>query len=296
MRGTGVRLTAVCLAVVLCLAGCTVPRDMPTAESTAAGFIATVDEVPPFADVPFVEIAGNVPRFTEEQLVTRSYEWYAPLDTLGRCGEVMACVGQDIMPTEERGSIGQVKPSGWHTVKYDQVDGKYLYNRCHLIGYQLTGENDNVCNLITGTRYMNTEGMLPFENEIAAYVKDTGYHVLYRVTPIFDGNNLVARGVELEAQSVEDDGSGIRFHVYVYNNQPEITIDYATGDSYVTATGGTTATEAAREYVLNTNSMKIHLPSCRYAQDIKEENRAVVHLEREKLISYGYTPCAVCAA
>lgn len=192
----------------------------------------SLEEIPAFdGETAYVAINDNVPDFDESELVTKSYEEYAPLDSLGRCGVAMACVGRDIMPTEERGSIGQVKPSGWQTVKYDIVDGKYLYNRCHLIGYQLTGENANKENLITGTRFLNVEGMLPFEDMIADYVKETGNHVIYRVTPIFEGDNLVASGVQMEAISVEDDGEGICFHVYAYNAQPGVTIDYATGKS-----------------------------------------------------------------
>ena len=153
------------------------------------------------------------------------------MDKLGRCGVAFANIGTDTMPTEERGKIGQIKPSGWHTVKYDCVDGKYLYNRCHLIGYQLTAENANEKNLITGTIYMNVEGMLPFENKVANYIKETGNHVLYRVTPIFKENNLLANGVQIEAESVEDKGKGILFNVYVYNSQPKIEINYSTGES-----------------------------------------------------------------
>lgn len=185
--------------------------------------------IPEFSDAPYVEVNGNVPYFTKDDMTTDSYETYSPLDALGRCGVVMACIGQDLMPTEERGNIGQVKPSGWQTVKYDFVNGKYLYNRCHLIGFQLTGENANTSNLITGTRYMNVEGMLPFENMVADYIKETNNHVLYRVTPVFQDNELVARGVLIEAKSVEDDGDGILFCVYVYNNQPGVEIDYLTG-------------------------------------------------------------------
>ena len=191
----------------------------------------SVQDIPAFADEPYVVINDNKPEFSKEDYTTESYEYYSELDSLGRCGYAMACIGRDLMPTEERGSLGQRKPSGWQTVNYDFVDGKYLYNRCHLIGFQLSGENANEKNLITGTRYMNTEGMLPFENMIADYVKETGNHVLYRVTPIFDGDNLVARGVQMEAWSVEDDGEGICFNVYCYNNQPGIVIDYATGKS-----------------------------------------------------------------
>ena len=188
-------------------------------------------DIPAYAGEPYVTINDNEPQFLETDLATSSYEYYSDLDDLDRCGVVYACIGTDLMPTEERGNIGAVKPSGWHTVKYDIVDGKYLYNRCHLIGYQLSGENANINNLITGTRYLNVEGMLPFENMVADYVKETGNHVLYRVTPVFEGNNLVASGVQIEAQSVEDQGEGILFNVYCYNVQPGVTIDYATGDS-----------------------------------------------------------------
>lgn len=191
----------------------------------------SLEDIPEYSGEPYVVINGNEPFFTGEDMTSTSYEKYSELDEDGKCGVAEANIGKDLMPTEERKSIGQVKPSGWHTVKYDIVDGKYLYNRCHLIGFQLTGENANKKNLITGTRYLNTEGMLPFENMVADYIKETGNHVLYRVTPIFEGNNLVASGVLMEAKSVEDDGEGICFNVYVYNVQPGIVIDYKTGES-----------------------------------------------------------------
>lgn len=191
-----------------------------------------LDDIPEFDESkPYVVINNNLPNFKDEDLNTKSFEKYSELDELGRCEVVFANIGIDTMPTEERESIGQIKPTGWHTVKYDSVDGKYLYNRCHLIGYQLTAENANEKNLITGTRYMNVEGMLPFENKVANYIEETGNHVLYRVTPIFKGNNLLASGVQIEAKSVEDKGEGILFNVYVYNNQPGIKIDYLTGKS-----------------------------------------------------------------
>lgn len=181
---------------------------------------------------PYVELNDNVPNFTtREKNNTKAFENYHRLDALGRCGTAYANICKELMPTEKRGAIGMVKPSGWNTVKYDVVDGKYLYNRCHLIGFQLAGENANKKNLITGTRYLNVDGMLPFEDEVADYVKDTNHHVLYRVTPVFKGDNLVAEGVEMEAYSVEDKGKGICFHVFVYNVQPGVTIDYATGES-----------------------------------------------------------------
>lgn len=231
------------------------------------------DNIPPYEGSAYIEINGNVPSFTEEELVTESYEYYSELDELGRCGTCTASIGTDIMPTEEYGSIGSVKPTGWHTIKYAGiVDGNYLYNRCHLIGFQLTGENANVKNLITGTRYLNIEGMLPFENRVAAYVKETGNHVMYRVTPVFEGDNLLASGVRLEGKSVEDDGKGISFHVYCYNVQPGITIDYATGDSMPAETvepqpgedgenfqDGANTQTAEYPYVVNGKNGKIHV-------------------------------------
>lgn len=191
-----------------------------------------INDIPAYSGDAYIEINGNVPFFTDDELSAESFEYYAELDSLGRCGACVASVGRDIMPTEERGEIGSVKPTGWHTVKYSGIiDGNYLYNRCHLIGYQLAGENANDQNLITGTRYLNMEGMLPFEDMVADFVKETGYHVMYRVTPVFDGNNLVADGVLIEAESVEDGGQGVSFNVFCYNVQPGIIIDYATGDS-----------------------------------------------------------------
>ena len=191
----------------------------------------SVDQIPAYSGEPFVILANNVPAFQEKDYVTESYEFYDDLDAMNRCTYTMACIGPDLMPTEDRGDIGMIRPTGWVTAKFDFVDGKYLYNRCHLIGFQLTGENANERNLITGTRYMNVDGMLPFENMVADYIKETGNHVLYRVVPIFEGENLVASGVTMEAWSVEDDGEGICFHVYVYNVQPGVEIDYLTGKS-----------------------------------------------------------------
>ncbi len=202
-----------------------------SSKETDRGDGLSLDQIPEYAGEPYVVLNDNEPDFADEDLTTSSYEFYSELDALGRCGVAYACVGVDLMPSEERGEIGPVKPSGWHTVKYDVVDGKYLYNRCHLIAYQLSGENANEKNLITGTRYMNVEGMLPFENMVADYVKETGNHVMYRVFPVFAGDNLVASGVEMEAESVEDGGKGICFHVYCYNVQPGVVIDYATGES-----------------------------------------------------------------
>lgn len=257
----------------------------------------SIDDLPAFSDKPYVVVNNNIPEFQEDEITGNTYECYSELDALNRCGYAIACIGIDGMPTEERGSIGQVKPSGWQTVKYDVVDGKYLYNRCHLIGYQLTGENANECNLITGTRYLNVEGMLPFENMVADYVKETGKHVMYRVTPVFSGNELVARGVQIEALSVEDDGAGISFNIYAYNNQPGVTIDYATGDS--TLMEEDNAENAPQNsdgitYILNLNSKRFHLPSCGQGINITEENKERYNGNRSSLIDDGYVPAGCC--
>lgn len=260
-----------------------------------------IENIPPFHGEPYVVVNDNAPNFTAEDITTVSYETYSELDSLGRCGVTMACIGTDLMPTEERGSIGSVKPTGWHTVKYDNVDGKYLYNRCHLIGFQLTGENANTQNLITGTRYMNVQGMLPFENMVADYVKETNNHVLYRVTPVFEGNNLLATGVLMEAYSVEDNGEGICFYVFCYNAQPDIAIDYATGESeycediYDYSFDSETSSELNDiTYILNTSTKKFHNPNCSSAKDMKEENREASSKSRDELIADGYSPCGSC--
>lgn len=261
-------------------------------------------------------INGNKPDFDDSEITTEIFETYSPLDSLGRCGVAYANICIDIMPTEERGEIGMIKPSGWHTVKYDCVDGKYLYNRCHLIGYQLAGENANELNLITGTRYLNVQGMLPFEDQVANYVEKTDNHVLYRVTPVFQGNNLVADGVEMEAFSVEDHGEGVQFHVFVYNIQPGVGIDYATGESWLSEESGGnengasvsksdeikySATEEDNRllgkdntYILNTNTHKFHMPSCSSVDDIKEKNKQKFQGSREEVITQGYDPCKRC--
>lgn len=259
--------------------------------------------IPAYEGKAYVAVNDNVPFFTEDELSSSSFETYGDLDALGRCTTCVASVGQDLMPTEERGSIGAVKPTGWHTVKYDFVDGKYLYNRCHLIGYQLTGENVNEKNLITGTRYLNIEGMLPFENMVADYVKETKQHVMYRVTPVFEGDNLLASGVLMEGKSVEDNGEGILFCVFAYNVQPGVTIDYATGES-TTDTNTPQPSESvgeqqpaqsdAQTYILNTNTHKFHKPGCYSVEKIKPENYAEFTGTREEAIAYGYDPCKNC--
>ncbi len=215
----------------------TVPESSSVGNSSvsnnSAGSIVELSALPEYTSEPYVEINRNVPFFTESDYTTESFERYSELDGLGRCGVAYANVSAKTMPDAPRGAIGSVKPSGWHLVKYDCIQDLYLYNRCHLIGYQLTGENANEKNLITGTRYFNVTGMLPFENQVASYVKATGNHVLYRVTPVFEGNDLVARGVLMEASSVEDYGKSLSFNVFVYNVQPQIVIDYATGESHL---------------------------------------------------------------
>lgn len=288
----------------------------PTEITTASSF--SLSDVPAYSGKAYISVNGNVPYFTAAELTTTSFETYSDLDTLGRCGVTYACIGQDLMPTKERGSIGMVKPTGWHTVRYDDlVDGKYLYNRCHLIGYQLTGENANTKNLITGTRYLNIEGMLPFENMVADYIQETDNHVLYRVTPIFEGNNLLATGVLMEGYSVEDKGAGVSYCVFAYNVQPGIEIDYDTGESKladsaqqeeqktatVTPTPSpepekqepATGSEASQaDYILNTNTKKFHYPTCSSVNDMKEKNKQEFFGTRDEAISNGYFPCGRC--
>ena len=279
------------LLVCLLLSGCEVYQQ-PHSASMSGIYL---DSIPAYSGEPYVALNNNEPTFLEGELTTESYEFYSDLDSLGRCGTALACVGVDLMPTEERGSIGQVKPTGWQTVKYDCVDGKYLYNRCHLIGYQLSGENANKQNLITGTRYLNVDGMLPFENMVADYVKETENHVLYRVMPVFEGDNLVASGVVMEAKSVEDNGEGVSYNVYVYNVQPGVEINYATGLSWLEGTSPETSSgELEITYILNVNSKKFHLPTCSGANNMKAENREESTLSREELVSQGYEPCGTC--
>ena len=288
----------------------------------------TVDDVPAYSGEPYVEVNDNQPEFTEEELTTVSYEDYSELDELGRCQLAEACIGQDLMPTEARESISSVKPTGWKNKSYDTVDGGYVYNRCHLIGFQLTGENANEENLITGTRYMNVEGMLPFEDEVAAYIKETDNHVMYRVTPVFEGDNLLAAGVLMEGKSVEDNGEGVLFCIFAYNVQPGVSIDYATGESSADGTivNDTSAQEETKQststsvqqeetqqpadtsitqqetsqseemqtYVLNTNTHKFHKPGCYSVEKIKPENYAEFTGTREEAIAYGYDPCKNC--
>ncbi|MBQ7354655.1 MAG: DNA/RNA non-specific endonuclease [Clostridia bacterium] len=309
--------TVLVLLLTLCvlLSGCAQApsgsdRDEPDGTSkqsetqlTVSGF-ASIEGIPDYSGKAYVVLNNNQPTFTKEEIKTTSYEFYSELDSLGRCGVTHACVGEDIMPTEDRESISSVKPSGWVNNKYDSdlVDGGYLYNRCHLIGFQLTGENANKQNLITGTRYLNIEGMLPFENMIADYVKETGNHVMFRVTPKYAGNNLLASGVQMEAWSVEDDGEGVCFNVFAYNVQPGIAINYATGENWLsgetpaetTDTQASTTGNETKDYILNTKTKKFHLPTCSSAAQTAETNKQSYTGTRQSLIDDGYAPCGTC--
>lgn len=299
----------------------------PTQEATKV----SVSSIPAYSGSPYIEINGNVPEFSDyEKGAPYGREYYGELDHLGRCTSTFAVVGRDTMPTEERGSIGMIKPTGWHTIKYNNVEGKYLYNRCYLIGYQLTAENANTSNLITGTRYLNTKGMLPFEDRVADYVKSTGNHVWFKAVPIFDGNNLLASGVHMMAESIEDWGRGVSYNVYCYNAQPGIIIDYATGESWAqdpannfddssTSNSGqsnnggasagsnaapvqtqpapsapSTPSENASHYVLNTSTKKIHIAGCSAEKQIKPENRSEVDSTILSLEAQGYSCCKKC--
>ncbi len=306
-------------------------NEKDTTVKSVGNYKVSLNSIPAFSGKAYVSVNGNIPGLTSANRTGKYFENYSPLDSMGRCGVVVACLGKETMPTGERGEIGMVKPTGWHTVKYACVDGKYLYNRCHLIGFQLSGENANERNLITGTRYMNVQGMLPFENMVADYIKETNNHVLYRVTPIFIGSERVARGVQIEAYSVEDDGEGICFNVYCYNNQPGVKIDYATGESMLddsavapqttkkqTQTQGTqkpvtttkkqqattqnettkpqtqSGNKAESTYILNTNSQKIHYHSCRHVSKMNEGNKEEYTGDINDLYNMGYTTCGSC--
>ncbi len=283
--------------------------------------IITLNTLPDYSGNAYVEINGSIPYFTEDEITTDAFETYSELDEYGRCGVAFANICQELMPTEPRGEIGSIRPTGWHTVKYDGIDGNYLYNRCHLIAYALASENANEENLITGTRYLNVEGMLPFENSVASYVDETDNHVLYRVTPVFEADNLVASGVLMEAMSVEDDGEGILFCVYCYNVQPGIEIDYATGESWVAedsseVKGNSDETEESQEdsvsgfesdetvetlensdvhtYILNTNTKKFHYPDCSAVDRMSEKNKQEYTGTRDEVIAQGYDSCGLC--
>lgn len=272
--------------------------------------------VPEYSGIAYADINDDVPFFTEDELIANVFHEYWELDELGRCTGAYACIGPEILPKEDRGDISEVRPTGWHSVHYDSVDGGSLYNRCHLIGYQLTGQNAEERNLITGTRYLNTEGMLPFENSVRMYVEGTGNHVLYRVRPYYRGNDLLARGVLMEAQSIED--PLVQFCVFCYNIQPGIEIDYATGESAQAekipdsqdtdvmpieaspvdneVSQDDSAIRGTREitYILNTNTRKFHYPYCSSVDDMKEKNKQETTQSREEILESGYQPCKRC--
>ena len=271
--------------------------------------IISLDDIPAYSDSAYVKINGNKPYFTEDEITDVGFEKYSPLDYLGRCGVAFASVGPETMPTEDRESISGVRPSGWdyqgksNNNKYDFVDGKYIYNRCHLIGYLLTGENDNEKNLITGTRYLNIEGMYDFENYVQDFILETGYHVMYRVTPIYDGNDLIASGVLMEALSVEDGGAGISFCIYAYNVQPGVEINYLTGENYLAGEAPSDGDNGAEggdtgeiSFVLNISSGKYHKPDCSGVKTMSEKNRLDFYGSIDDLLTEypTYKPCGTC--
>ncbi len=280
------------ISLLFSLCSCfTTPKSPVTIpEITQSAF--SYEDIPSYSSSPYVEVNGNIPFFTKDDITTVSFESYSQLDMLGRCGAAYACLGQDLMPTEDRGNISGIKPSGWQISKYDFIDGQYLYNRCHLIAFCLAGENANEKNLITGTRYMNATGMLPFENMVADYIDETNNHVMYRVTPIFVGVEPIARGVLMEAYSCEDSGEGICFCVFMYNVQPRVNIDYATGNNKLSDLNADSEKEA--DYVLNTNTKKYHLPTCQSVADMNPKNKENFNGDKKTLSDMGYEPCGSC--
>ena len=302
-------LVTLTLIAILASYGCVTPNSR--SESTDFAY-----DIPQYSDKPSAEVNGNVPFFTESDVDRGPFEEFSKLDSLGRCGAAFARLGPETLAEGDRGSIGMIKPSGWQISKYDWIDGEYLFNRCHLIAYSLSGQTDNELNLITGTRSMNVLGMLPYESMTHAYIASTGNHVLYRVTPVFEGDNLVASGVLMEAQSVEDAGVGIQFCVWCYNVEPGVTIDYATGDNHaddssinsLEARGPSRESPSAialspdaerdehevRLYVLNTNTKRFHLPECPSVSDIKDKNKKEYKGSRDEIIGMGYKPCGAC--
>lgn len=314
--GVWLLLLALCLSLSSCLSfavpGQNVQNPPPTVTDPAETDPAETDpsspdfiliDLPTYVGSAYAVLNNNIPVFSPEELTTEGYEFYSPLDSLGRCGTVIASVGRETMPAEDedRGNISSVKPTGWVQASYDSMGGQPLYNRAHLIGWQLTAENANERNLVTGTRYLNVQGMLPFEDMVADYVKETGNHVAYRVTPIFEGKNLVCSGVQMEGFSVEDNGEGICFNVYCFNVQPGIIIDYATGAS---SEGGETPVdpeaetnadgEVIHDYVLNTGRKRFHYPNCSSVGQMSEKNKQPYTGSREDLLDQGYQPCGSC--
>ena len=295
------KITALILAAALLLCSCkkadisqvTSPGQSEAGITVNKAVGLEAEDIPDYSGKPYIVINNNAPDFKQSELKAKPYEHYAELDRYGRCRESVACIGKELMPKDERETISEVKPTGWHSIRFSFIDGESLYNRCHLIGFQLTGENANEKNLITGTRYLNIEGMLPFENMTAEYIRETGNHVLYRVTPIYSGTELVARGVQMEAYSVEDVGRGLCFNVFCYNVQPNVKIDYKTGDAEATVKETTTKKiEAA--YVINKKSGKIHRPDCSGVKTMSDKNKLFSNESVDELIAEGYTPCGEC--
>lgn len=294
------RLLTAVLTVLLLLCGCELTELMDPGESTtihaqgAESHLSQIDlnAIPVWDGQPYVVVDGNEPGFTEDDLTTDAFEQYSALDDLGRCGTAYACVSQALLADEDRGSLASITPTGWVNREYDFIDGNYLYNRCHLLGFQLTGNSASKRNLITGTRYLNIQGMLPFENQVADHVRDNAHHVLYRVTPVFQGAELVCRGVQMECYCVEcGNDDPFMFHVFCYNVQPGVEIDYATGESTFSEVG---LDSEKKTYVLNKSTKKFHDPQCASAASISDKNRDEVECTREELIYRGYEPCGVC--
>lgn len=292
MRTKTNKILSVFIAILM-LCSCSYSGTTQDVQNAEIKQFSSVYDVEEFTYAPYAIINNNEPDFDLSKY-SSSFEIYSELDEYGRCGVAFANISKELMPTEERGSIGSVTPSGWHTVKYDCIDGKYLYNRCHLIGYQLTAENANSKNLITGTRFLNINGMLNFENKVADYIYSTGNHVLYRVTPVFRDSELVARGVQIEAESIEDNGEGIKFNVYCYNIQPDIKINYQTGESEYIGNEPTSKDSEKQKYIVNTNTRKFHLPDCADIDNIKENNKKSYTGYKQNLIDNGYSPCGKC--
>ena len=291
IKENGRRIVALILSLVLLLTvvSCNGAFSNDTGHLDAFDYSA----IPSFSGEEYVTVNKNTPFFTDEEKTTEAFETYSPFDALGRCTVAYASLHKSLMPTDERGDISSVKPTGWEQASYDFISGKYLYNRCHLIGFQLSGENDTKTNLITGTRYLN-EAMIPFENMVASYLKETDNHVMYRATPIFVGDNLLASGVLLEAYSVEDDGEGICFNVFFYNVQPGVVLDYATGESRADNSDENDSAEDIGLYIINKNNGKIHLASCSSALKISESNRIYSSKDVSDLEKEGYVKAGCC--
>ena len=295
------RITAFILIISLLCVGATTYAEASTSDAVP---VSTLSAIPLYDGTDYVVLQNNQPDFYVWQISATPYVLFSRLDALGRTGAAMACLGPETLPTQARGSMGNTYPSGWQTTQYDDLgEDRYLYNRSHVIAFMLCGDNATPENLFTGTRYLNTGSMVIFESQVADYISRTKNHVIYRCTPIYAGEDLVATGVQMEAYSVEDRGA-LCFNVFAFNIQPGIVIDYATGESVkegteTSATGvdrsGPQATEAPKvTYVLNTNTKKFHYPSCSSVKDIKDNHRKNFYGTREEAVAAGYAPCGRC--